>query len=117
MLKITSLQVDFDPIHLTSDRDGSLLMNDTQSSKSQAVRAAALLRTMQTRDEWLTFRVSERCVTFYIPGDENPADAASRSNKVGDPISVTIRPDTIFPSLASLFHPFATAETRPWWIA
>jgi hypothetical protein len=54
---------------------------------------------------------------FYIPGDENPADAASRSNKVGDPISVTIRPDTIFPSLANLFHPFATAETRPWWIA
>jgi hypothetical protein len=45
---------------------------------------------------------------LYIPGDENPADAASRSNNVGDPISVTIRHDTIFP--ASFIQPCEHTE-------
>jgi hypothetical protein len=52
---------------------------------------------------------------FYIPGDQNPADGASRSNKIGDPISVTLRPSTIFPNLASLYHPFREPRKRPWW--
>jgi hypothetical protein len=52
---------------------------------------------------------------FYIPGDVNPADGASRSNKVGDPITVTPRPGTIFPHLASLCHPFREPRKRSWW--
>lgn len=52
---------------------------------------------------------------FYVQGDLNPADAASRSNKVGDPISVTVRPDTVLPSLASFYHPFLHPKQRQWW--
>ncbi|MDO9355465.1 MAG: hypothetical protein Q7T55_17320, partial [Solirubrobacteraceae bacterium] len=54
---------------------------------------------------------------FYVQGESNPADYASRTNKLGDPLSATVLRDTTFPSLRSFAHPHEVPPLHRWWFA
>ena len=56
-----------------------------------------------------------RAQIFYCPGEQNPADAPSRSNLIGDPLRHRVRTDVVFPSLRTFHHPFPSAVSRQWW--
>ena len=55
----------------------------------------------------------QRIDVFYVNGEENPADAPSRANKVGDPLRVK-RSDVEIPPLSS-FQSAPRPRDRPWW--
>ena len=52
---------------------------------------------------------------FYVEGQKNVTDGASRSNRIGDPLKVTILNDVTFPPLAAFWHPYRELPKRPWW--
>ena len=52
---------------------------------------------------------------FFVAGERNPADALSRSNRLGDGQSAVRSDDRVFPGLGGFHHPYAEAKARPWW--
>jgi len=56
---------------------------------------------------------AKRADVFYVKGEENPADAPSRANRVGDPLRFK-RSDFTIPPLAS-FQNGIVPPQRPWW--
>ena len=52
---------------------------------------------------------------FYVEGTKNPADAASRSNRIGDPFSAHVVTDLTLPALTEFNHPYLETKKRPWW--
>jgi hypothetical protein len=54
---------------------------------------------------------------FYSPGEQNVADALSRSNRIGDGVRAVPAPSSIqLPSLATFWHPHAQRPDRPLWM-
>ena len=52
---------------------------------------------------------------FYVPGVDNPADAPSRSNALGDKLTAR-RSDIVFPSITTFQHQYRRIQpSRLWW--
>jgi integrase len=52
---------------------------------------------------------------FYVKGESNPADRASRANRIGEQRRVNKLVDIKFPPLSAFLHPFDLPSQRPWW--
>ena len=52
---------------------------------------------------------------FYVKGELNPADRASRANRIGQPLIAQRLSDVAIPPLTAFYHPYANEEDRAWW--
>jgi hypothetical protein len=52
---------------------------------------------------------------FYVEGEKNIADGPSRSVDIGQPLTVSAAPNSLFPDVRTFWHPYAERPRREHW--